>query len=114
MMMHDYKRALYDFSAAILNETRYSNKQPLSQNKTENSLALFYLHGGQCNYYLGQFEEALAHYKIAEQRDRSDKDREGKLIHKIAYNKGLAYASLMQYEKAIEEQKIAIEKDPDP
>lgn len=22
MMMHDYKRALYDFSAAILNETR--------------------------------------------------------------------------------------------
>ena len=27
MMMHDYKRALYDFSAAILNETRYSNKQ---------------------------------------------------------------------------------------
>lgn len=66
MMMHDYKRALYDFSAAILNETRYSNKQPLSQNKTENSLALFYLHGGQCNYYLGQFEEALAHYKIAE------------------------------------------------
>lgn len=28
MMMHDYKRALYDFSAAILNETRYFNKQP--------------------------------------------------------------------------------------
>ena len=24
MMMHDYKRALYDFSAAILNETRKS------------------------------------------------------------------------------------------
>ena len=28
MMMHDYKRALYDFSAAILNETRSFNKQP--------------------------------------------------------------------------------------
>ena len=26
MMMHDYKRALYDFSAAILNETRELNK----------------------------------------------------------------------------------------
>ena len=26
MMMHDYKRALYDFSAAILNETRSYNK----------------------------------------------------------------------------------------
>jgi len=26
MMMHDYKRALYDFSAAILNETRYLGK----------------------------------------------------------------------------------------
>ena len=27
MMMHDYKRALYDFSAAILNETRNYAKQ---------------------------------------------------------------------------------------
>ena len=27
MMMHDYKRALYDFSAAILNETRFQSKQ---------------------------------------------------------------------------------------
>ena len=26
MMMHDYKRALYDFSAAILNETRSPSK----------------------------------------------------------------------------------------
>ena len=26
MMMHDYKRALYDFSAAILNETRSQSR----------------------------------------------------------------------------------------
>lgn len=55
MMMHDYKRALYDFSAAILNETRYFNKQPYGQGqvKQEGGLALFYMCGGQCNYYLG-------------------------------------------------------------
>ena len=28
MQMTDYKRALYDFSAAILNQTRHENKQP--------------------------------------------------------------------------------------
>ena len=28
MHMIDYKRALYDFSAAILNQTRHEGKQP--------------------------------------------------------------------------------------
>ena len=28
MMMYDYKRALYDFSAAFFNQDRSENKQP--------------------------------------------------------------------------------------
>ena len=48
--------------------------------------------GGQCNYYLGQYEEALAHYEIA-----LSKDKEG-YAGEILYNKGLANASLMRYQ----------------
>lgn len=72
MLMHDYKRALYDFSAAILNETRYFNKQPYNIIKPEGGLALFFMYGGQCNYYLGQYEEALAHYEIAKSKDKDN------------------------------------------
>ena len=108
MMMHDYKRALYDFSAAILNETRSYQKQPYNQGvKQEGGNARFYMCGGQCNYYLGQYEEALAHYEIAK-----SKDKDG-LSGEILYNKGLANASLMKYEEAIEDQKEAI-KNLDP
>jgi len=92
MMMHDYKRALYDFSAAILNETRYSNKQHYGQIKGEGGNALFYMYAGQCNYYLGQYDEALAHYEIAMKHDPSDQ-----LKGQILYNKGLANSSLMRY-----------------
>ena len=41
MHMTDYKRALYDFSAAILNQTRHEGKQP-SQIKSEGGLASYY------------------------------------------------------------------------
>ena len=103
MMMHDYKRALYDFSAAILNETRSPAKQPYgtgpNQVRGEGGNARFYMCGGQCNYYLGQYEEALAHYEIARSKDRDN--REG-LTGEILYNKGLANASLMRYEDAID------------
>ena len=51
---------------------------------------------GQCNYYLGQYEEALAHYEIASNRPNND------LTGEILYNKGLANASLMRYDDAIE------------
>ena len=51
---------------------------------------------GQCNYYLGQYEEALAHYEIAK-----SKDKDNFLSGEILYNKGLANASLMRYEDAI-------------
>ena len=97
MMMHDYKRALYDFSAAILNQTRSAHKQPTTI-KNEGGNALFYMCAGQCNYYLGQYEEALAHYDIAENQD------DGNLRGLIFYNKGLANASLMNYGMAIKNQ----------
>ena len=54
------------------------------------------MHGGQCNYYLGQYEEALAHYEIA-----INKTSDTQLQGLIWYNKGLADASLMKYEDAI-------------
>ena len=54
--------------------------------------------GGQCNYYLGQYEEALAHYEIALSKGYED------LKGEILYNKGLANASLMRYEAAIQDQ----------
>ena len=59
---------------------------------------------GQCNYYLGQYEEALAHYEIAK-----SKDRDNFLSGEILYNKGLANASLMRYEDAIQDQTAALE-----
>lgn len=58
---------------------------------------------GQCNYYLGQYEEALAHYDIAKTRDRDDQ-----LKGLIYYNKGLANASLGRYQDAIEDYEEAI------
>ena len=104
MMMHDYKRALYDFSAAILNETRsYNKQQGFTQIKQEGGNAQFYMHGGQCNYYLGQYEEALAHYEIAK-----NKTSDNQLAGLICYNKGLADASLMKYQNAIDDQEEAI------
>ena len=63
------------------------------------------MHGGQCNYYLGQYEEALAHYEIAKSKDTNEN-----LMGQICYNKGLANASLMRYWDAIADQETAIEK----
>lgn len=107
MMMHDYKRALYDFSAAILNETRSLSRTQninLAGVKNEGGLALFYMCGGQCNYYLGQYEEALAHYVIAKQKDKKAPASDNKLKSQICYNMGLANASLMRYRDAIRDQ----------
>ena len=111
MMMHDYKRALYDFSAAFFNQDRLPTKQPPpGQIKHEQGgAALFYMHAGQCNYYLGQYEEALAHYDIARARDGDS----GPLKSAIYYNKGLANASLGRYPEAIDDYVESI-KDTEP
>ena len=66
--------------------------------KDEGGNSRFYMCGGQCNYYLGQYEEALAHYEIALSKGYED------LKGEILYNKGLANASLMRYEAAIQDQ----------
>ena len=102
--MHDYKRALYDFSAAILSETRYTGKNAELDKVRSVGLPTFYMYGGQCNYYLGQYEEALAHYEIAlaKSRDRDNKDSND-IKSKIFYNRGLANASLNRYQDAIED-----------
>ena len=57
------------------------------------------MYAGQCNYYLGQYDEALAHYEIAMKHDTSDT-----LKGQILYNKGLANSSLMRYHEAIADQ----------
>ena len=62
------------------------------------------MYAGQCNYYLGQYDEALAHYEIAINKNKDDAGLLG-LIH---YNKGLANASLMRYQEAIADQSEAL------
>ena len=101
--MNDFKRALYDFSGAILNQSKNSAKQP-KVDKAE-GLSTFYLHGGQCNYYLGQYEEALAHYNIAIEKNDA---RSADTLGQIYYYKGLAHSSLQDYTAAIEAQNKAI------
>ena len=54
-----------------------------------------------CNYYLGQYEEALAHYEVAMQKDTKGSGSDVKLKAQIYYNMGLANASLMNYREAI-------------
>ena len=104
MMMQDYKRALYDFSAAFFNQDRHENKQPNAIVKPEPSCSgLFYMSAGQCNYHLGMYTEALAHYAVATKRDR-----ENYLEGQIAYNRGLANASLTNYLDAISDYKQSI------
>ena len=56
MHLLEYKRALYDFSAAIRAEGRVPG------GGSPSFLAEFYMYAGQCNQMLGQYEEALAHY----------------------------------------------------
>ena len=76
MHMTDYKRALYDFSAAISNLLKHEAKQPagvkcdglgsyyskyICNDQTEFCL----VYAGMCNYYLGQSKEAILHYDMA-------------------------------------------------
>ena len=46
MQLNDFKRALYDFSAAIRAETKSNNTIP-------SDLATYYMHAGMCNQLLG-------------------------------------------------------------
>ena len=61
-----------------------------------------------CKYHLGQYEEAIAHYDIAKSKHEQNHG-DGPLLGQILYNRGLAYSSLMRFDKAIDDQKAAIE-----
>ena len=60
-----------------------------------------------CNYHLGQYEEAIAHYDIAKVKHGEHGD--SNLTGNILYNRGVAYSSLMRFELAIADQQAAIE-----
>lgn len=95
MQMQDYKRALYDFSAAIRFETRSTKGTDAKR------LSDYYLYAGQSNQLLGQYEEALAHYDIAVAKWQGDYQR--------LYNRGLTYASLERFEEAKKDFSKAME-----
>ena len=65
-----------------------------------------------CNYHLGQYEEAIAHYDIAKAKHEASHG-DGALLGQILYNRGLAYSSLMRFEQAIADQQAAIEATGD-
>ena len=59
------------------------------------------MNAGQCNQFLGQYEEALAHYDIAIKKNDSDPH--------IYFNRGQTNASLQRFEEAIKDFKKANE-----
>ena len=61
---------------------------------------VYKVHAGICNYHLGQYEEAIAHYDIAKAKwDLTGNDSQ--MLGNILYNRGVAYSSLMRFEQAI-------------
>ena len=58
------------------------------------------VYGGMCNYHLGQYEEAIAHYDIAKAKHEQSHG-DGPLLGQILYNRGLAFSSLMRFDQAI-------------
>jgi tetratricopeptide (TPR) repeat protein len=80
MLMQDYKRALYDFSAAI----RTENRNPKGTDNRK--LSEFYLYAGQSHQLLGCYEEAITHYDIA--------IRKNETFSALYYNRGITNAGL--------------------
>ena len=59
------------------------------------------VHAGICNYHLGQYEEAIAHYDIAKAKWDQYSGNDSQMLGNILYNRGVAYSSLMRFEQAI-------------
>jgi len=59
------------------------------------------MYAGQCNQFLGQYEEALAHYQIGIQKKEN--------YHEIYYHRGLAYVSLTEFQKGIADFQKALD-----
>lgn len=100
-------------SAHFMISRRPSGQRP-SQRKTESRIKKNYqsttvssngyltdsVEGGKCNQYLGQYEEAIAHYDIAmKQIEGEDSAQEATIL----YHRGLAYASLMKWHEAAQD-----------
>lgn len=98
MAMQDYKRALYDFSAAIRAE---QNKQ---SNASATDLAEYYMYAGQCNQMLGQYHEALAHYKYGIDKNSA--------FGELYYHQGLAWVSMNKYQNGIDDFQKALQHLP--
>lgn len=60
------------------------------------------MEGGKCNQYLGQYEEAIAHYDIAMKQIEGLLDSAPQEAT-ILYHRGLAYASLMKWHEAAQD-----------
>jgi tetratricopeptide (TPR) repeat protein len=82
MQMQDFKRALYDFSAAIRAEQK-------KDNLIASELADYYMYAGQCNQMLGQYDEAISHYNYGIEKNNQSVE--------LFYNRGLAYVSKGMY-----------------
>jgi tetratricopeptide (TPR) repeat protein len=94
--MMDYKRALYDFSAAI----RFESRNPRSTDTRK--LSDYYMFAGQANQLLGQYEEALAHYDVAIKKCDANSQ--------LFYNRGLTNAWLERFEEGKKDFLLAVEK----
>ena len=95
LYMQEYKRALFDFSAAIHAETSYDYEQVPDKNSPQDSkasrLGMCYNFAGQANHALGQFDEALAHYNVADKHMKglkSNSMNEDSLRSDILFNRG--------------------------
>lgn len=60
------------------------------------------MYAGQCNQMLGQYEEALSHYNYGVAKNPEYGD--------IYFHRGLAYVSLTNFEKGIEDFNLARDK----
>lgn len=111
MEMQDYKRALYDFSAAIRAQQNAATRAEQSgatraeQNKQSNAsptvLAEYYMYAGRCNQMLGQYHEALAHYKYGIDKDSA--------FGELYYHQGLAWVSINKYQNGIDDFQKALQ-----
>ena len=98
MAMQDYKRALYDFSAAI--RAAQKRDQTDADKDRPEKLCEHYMNAGICNQMLGQYEEALAHYNYGIQKYSEKGD--------IFFHRGLANVSLERYQKGIDDFNNAL------
>jgi hypothetical protein len=106
--MGEYKRALYDFSAAIFAETGHAKEQNIEPTTKDTSIpwdqqrdkyariAMCYNFAGKCNNSLLQYQEAINHYNIAakymalqlEAGDKNPTDAIKELEAEILFNRG--------------------------